>query len=456
MEAVDKKKNVFFTKSFVSSVFCGGWVLLVLLVLGAHFFRASEYGLVLCVLGIMGFLFTKKLWQKYTVAFFLFWGAWEWADSAFFLGTMRNNAGLPWIRATLILGSVALVTLLAGVHVFRKAKKSDEENNSNLPMLQAGIFIGTFLLLLFVSQSVGTPLLLLERYLPVLGTVQIFFMSWYAAFIFNILRDNKKSRRVRKAIWLLFSVVFFGQFALGLLGMDKMLMTGNLHIPIPAFIIYAPVFRGSFSMMPILVLISVFLLGSAWCSTLCYFGGMDAFAASNKSVKPLPTSWVWLVKYGRIVTLCVGIVVAFILRLLGLSLEIAILLAVIFGIFSLVFMLLFSRKYNTLLHCTTFCPMGVVVNLLAKLSPWRVRVSKSLCDNCGACEKVCQYRAITEQSRQSGGVLLSCSMCRDCFAVCKHKAISLHCLGLHPGISQNIFVALLVVMHVLFLSFARV
>ena len=44
-----------------------------LLILGAHFYRGSEYGIVLCVIGILVFANQNSAWKHYAVAFFLFW-----------------------------------------------------------------------------------------------------------------------------------------------------------------------------------------------------------------------------------------------------------------------------------------------------------------------------------------------------------------------------------------------
>ncbi len=431
-------------------------IFLALLVLGAHFFRASEYGLVLCVFGMVFFFCTKVVWRQYAVGLFLIWGALEWADSAYFLANMRMQAGLPWLRASLILSVVALLTLLAGVQAFKRAKLLSKFAGDDLALFQAGIFIFTMLGLLFLSKQVPLDLFLLERYFPVFGKAQIFISAWYAAFMAKGLLASRTSRNFRKKIWLIFSLVFFSQLALGLLGMQEMLMTGRLHVPIPAFIVLAPIFRGSLTMMPILVLVSVILLGSAWCSFLCYFGAFDAFAAGKKAVKTLPVKGYWFLKYGRMLVLVLGIVVALGLRMGGASTYFAVTLALLFGFFGLLVMLIFSRKYASMIHCTTFCPMGLLVNVLGKFSFWKIKIDKTLCDNCGACEKVCLYHAIDEQSRNDGRTLLRCSLCRDCIGVCKKGAISLGCFAFAPALSQRIFVALVVVLHVLFITVARV
>jgi len=60
---------------------------------------------------------------------------------------------------------------------------------------------------------------------------------------------------------LAFSIVFFSKFILGVIGIEKLLMTGRLRMPVPASVIAGPNYRGVRFFMPILFvsLHSVFL-----------------------------------------------------------------------------------------------------------------------------------------------------------------------------------------------------
>ena len=286
--------------------------------------------------------------------------------------------------------------------------------------------------------------------------MQIFLVSWYGAFFAGKLVDPKQSRRTRKVIWIVFGCFFFAQFFLGLLGFDKMLLTGKLHVPVPAFILYGPIFRGSFSMMPVIVLVSTVLVSTAWCSMLCYFGPFEALSSNRKPVQPLPAFLQWALKYGRLTVLISGVLITIGLRQIGIELATAVAVSIAYATVSLIIMAFVSRKYGGMLHCTTACPMGLLVNLLGKLSPWRLRVEPGLCDNCGACEKICLYRAITPESRKTGKALLRCSLCRDCVSVCRNKALYVGFPGLSPEISWKVFTGLLMVVHTVFLAVAMV
>ena len=55
----------------------------------------------------------------------------------------------------------------------------------------------------------------------------------------------------------------------------------------------------------------------------------------------------------------------------------------------LVFGLFVGRPY-----CRFFCPMGVLLSLMSRLSAWRVKVTTGECVRCRLCEKSCPYGAI--------------------------------------------------------------
>lgn len=438
---------------------CLSWwgLTLILIVLGAHFYRAGQYGLTLCSFGFLAFNSTHSAWKKYVVAFFLICGAMEWSRTVYNLILIRQQFGLPWLRGALILSIVASLTAFSGYFAYVRAGKMRKADDK--PLFMAVVFTLTFMLLWLMTTNQGAAnLLILERYYPVWGRVQIFFASWYAAYIAARLIDPKTSRRARKKAWLIFSCIFFGQLILGLIGWDKMLMTGKLHIPVPAFIALAPVYRGEISFfMPILLLFSIIFTGASWCSFLCYFGAFDALAATGaKKDKPLPKVLSSALKYGRPASLLIGVATAALLRLGGATWLTVTIAVTVFILASFLIMFTISKKYSSMVHCTAFCPIGLIVNLVGRISPWRVKVDTDLCNDCGACEKVCDYRAINRESRQQGKTNFRCSTCRDCLGRCATKAIYLSNPLIPNRFSELVFVATVTVLHVLFLCAARV
>jgi hypothetical protein len=86
------------------------------------------------------------------------------------------------------------------------------------------------------------------------------------------MQNPKNSPNWRRLSWTLFSIVFFSQMIIGLLGAGNFLMAGKLHLPVPLMIISGPLYRGHLSVMTILFLSTVILTGPAWCSNCAILG----------------------------------------------------------------------------------------------------------------------------------------------------------------------------------------
>lgn len=92
-----------------------------ILLLGASFFRAgNELMLVACIV-LLTVAAVPRHWAARTVQVALALGAARWVFVAWMIGSMRAAAGAPYLRMALILGGVALFTLLAAF-VFRSAR----------------------------------------------------------------------------------------------------------------------------------------------------------------------------------------------------------------------------------------------------------------------------------------------------------------------------------------------
>lgn len=85
------------------------------LLLGAHFFRASNFLLVaLCLATPLLFLY-KTRWSLILLQLTAYGATASWLWAALQLVEFRQQAGRPWTAAALILGAVALFTLAAGL-----------------------------------------------------------------------------------------------------------------------------------------------------------------------------------------------------------------------------------------------------------------------------------------------------------------------------------------------------
>jgi len=120
--------------------------------------------------------------------------------------------------------------LFTGFFYIRCDYQDEKLENYRLPV---AVFLFTFGLLTIVQVILSSsPLLLLERFIRGGGWFEISAVALYGAFIAFKMQDPANISRLRKITWIIFSAVFFLQLITGLLGADKFLITGKLHLPI--------------------------------------------------------------------------------------------------------------------------------------------------------------------------------------------------------------------------------
>lgn len=93
-------------------------VMLSVLLLAAHFLRSGNGVLVLLCLLVPLLLLLRRPWVPRALQVLLVLGAAEWARTLWGFAATRRAHGQPWTRMALILGAVALFTLLSAL-VFR-------------------------------------------------------------------------------------------------------------------------------------------------------------------------------------------------------------------------------------------------------------------------------------------------------------------------------------------------
>ena len=322
--------------------------------------------------------------------------------------------------------------------------------NSRLIGLAASVL--TALLLVPVQVFPKLPLLLAERFYAGAGWVQIIIMSLYAGWLAGRMADPMTARRFRPRIWLLFSLVFFLQLFLGLAGIERMLMTGKLHLPVPALIVAGPVYRGSDFFMPVLFSVTVMLVGTAWCSHLCYIGAWDDLCSRGRKEPAQLPGWWSRARHG---ILLLVIVSASLLRYFAVGWQAALLLAAVFGLAGVGVMLVASRRLGLMAHCTAFCPMGLVGNWLGRLSPWRMRIAAG-CTACMQCRRVCRYSALEPDNIFKRQVGRSCTLCGDCVTACHSGQIGYSLPLLGKDKARAVFIVLITSLHAVFLAVARI
>lgn len=315
------------------------------------------------------------------------------------------------------------------------------------------IFTGliTFIFLVIINYIPSVKLLLAERFFSFGGELEILVLTIYSVVLFNFLM-NKDRAYWRRFLWSLFSIVFYGQFILGIMGFSTFLQTGKLHIPFPAMMIAAPVYRGEISMMFFIFGASLILAGPAWCSYFCYFGVLDNHFAdrAKPSLKLSMTNNVL-----RIIIFLSMIAVPLIYRYFEVNMIIVLISLILFIAGSVGTMVFISRKKGVSFHCTSVCPIGFLSNLLGKLSIFRIKISDS-CTKCGICTRACRWGALSKEDINKKTAGFTCSLCGDCVAVCRSKAIDYSFVWNRKLSARAVFTSLIVFMHVIFLAVARV
>jgi len=428
--------------------------LLSLLLLAASALRRGEWGLTAALAALCLLAFTRRDWLRPVLMAALAWGVLVWFDTTRTLVHFRLMAGLPWLRLALIMGGVTALNLAALGLLNTDKARAWFRNVSDWAAPRAAAFVLTATLLAVTRAKTPFPVLLADRFLPGSGWLLILGLALYAVWAVGALHEPADAHRLRPRLWAAFSAVFFAQLALGLLGIHEMLMTGNLHLPVPALIIGGPLYRGGGLFMPILFAASVLLVGPAWCSWLCYIGAWDDQASRllHRMPKAAPGRMLWL---GRGGALILTVAAALSLRAAGVQPLVAVLAAAVFGLAGVGVMLVLSRRLGYMVHCTSFCPMGLVGNLLGRLSPWRLGIASG-CTRCGACSRVCRYGALAPADLAAGRPGLSCTLCGDCLPACKEAHLGYRLPGLSPDAARAAFLTLVTALHAVFLGVARI
>jgi polyferredoxin len=304
-----------------------------------------------------------------------------------------------------------------------------------------------------IQLKVETKMLLLERFFRNGGWLEIFLVAIYGSVVIYFMQDIKKTARWRLISWTVFSAWFFIQLFLGIIANEAFLLTGKLHLPIPAMMIGGPIYRGQLSVMAILFLNTIVLSGPAWCSQLCYFGAVDGlFSGKGKAKAKSLTEKRFAIKGSLLVLV---IVAAIALRWFGISPLFSTIAGLVFGIIGLAVILIFSKSKGKMVHCVLYCPIGTLVNYLKFLNPFRLKIEYS-CTRCMACTATCRYDALnlTDIEKYKPGI--TCTLCGDCLKSCHANSIRYKFLNLTPENARKLYLYITISLHAIFLAMGRI
>ncbi len=325
-----------------------------------------------------------------------------------------------------------------------------QNGNHKRNILTISVFLFTLFWLIPVQLFVERPMLLLERFVPNGGWIELIIIALYGSFVAWKMFDPKNVPTWRKYTWGLFTAVFFGQLLLGILGFEQFLMTGKLHLPVPAVILGGPIFRFETGFMTILFLITIIMSGPAWCSHLCYFGALDNLRATGKARKgeiknrtALKFSFLALTIFGALA-----------MRFFGASNETAAIIGGSFGIIGILIIFIFSKRHGKMVHCTTYCPIGTSINYLRFINPFRMYIDNS-CTLCNACTKTCRYDALDLANIKLKTPGITCTLCGDCVTSCHSSAIKYKFFRLSPENARLLYLFVTISLHAVFMALAR-
>ena len=194
------------------------------------------------------------------------------------------------------------------------------------------------------------------------------------------------------------------------------------------------------------------VMGKAWCSYACFFGGIEeGFAGIARRAK--------IRKLDKRLRLIPWAILLFVVLLSAAiyepvycmwlcpfkavtefpavrSLETALQMVVFVLLFSaLVVVLPFLTKKRT--QCGFFCPFGAFQSIFNKINPFEIRFRRDKCVDCTLCQTVCPTVALSAESIREGKTLLNCMKCGACVDACKKDAAVWHLKGTEVGVKPE-------------------
>ncbi len=177
---------------------------LALLLWGAHQLRMGEVGLAFAMVFLACMLWLHSAWLRFAGAVALMTAGYGWAATASMLIQSRMVVDADWHRLALIMGGVILFTCFSMVLLLGDRAAQRYHRNADTAGLQAVTFILAVMLLWSIRQRAWdmSPLLL-ERFLPEWGGLEVVLAGVYAAWNSRVLYILVSTRHPLH-IWLLF------------------------------------------------------------------------------------------------------------------------------------------------------------------------------------------------------------------------------------------------------------
>lgn len=193
-------------------------------------------------------------------------------------------------------------------------------------------------------------------------------------------------------------------------------------------------------------------LGRAWCSWICFYGGLDeGFSRIGKRprIKRVGRAWTYLPFALLIAVMLISAVslspfycewlcpFKAVTEAPAITNALVVFQTVLFVTLFLGTVVVLPLLLKRRAQCGLFCPFGAFQSFTNAVSAFDVRIDTTKCTKCGLCVRSCPTFSLTEESVSKGRTLMTCTRCGRCVDVCPVQAVSYHVRGTRVGANPN-------------------
>lgn len=224
---------------------------------------------------------------------------------------------------------------------------------------------------------------------------------------------------------------------------------------IPAAIKQTIIFSGSISegyasisSMLVIVIVAAVLLGRAFCSWGCFYGGWDDATSRIKArpvIKKINSSFKYF-SFAMLILMALWSAESLMPQYCnwlcpfkavtegdkivdGVSLAKNIIFYTLFIALCIVLPILTKKR----IQCATFCPMGALMSLFNKINIFEVALDEEKCKKCNKCVSKCPLMAINKNHNPS----MTCAKCGHCIDNCPSEALNYKIRGTSSKVSAS-------------------
>ena len=202
-------------------------------------------------------------------------------------------------------------------------------------------------------------------------------------------------------------------------------------------------------------LFATLIIGRAWCSWACFYGGIDdGLSALPKKALLKTEKWGFKLRDFPAALLIFLLLVSFAnmlpvyclwlcpFKMTGsfLDTDYALIRNIQYGLMVLALAVLFLGPLLTKKRtfCSFLCPFGAWQAFWGKLNPFRISVNALKCTGCQACVEACPMYAIESEPGSKAEISSYCNLCGECLKACAAGGINYSVLGFRmPYITEG-------------------